>query len=312
MSTNSARRILVTGVKGQVGYEMVRSLQGLGHVVALDRQRLDVGDLAQIRSVVRELKPALIVNPAAYTAVDLAEKEADTAMRVNGEAPGVLAEEARRLGAPLIHFSTDYVFDGAKNQAYVEEDLTAPVNEYGRSKLAGERAIAASGCAYLIFRTSWVYSLRGHNFVNKMFNLAKKGAPLKIVSDQVGAPSWSVMLATMTAHIVAQGLSTGGFEASWWNARSGIYHMTGSGFTTWARFAQEIFAALPEDKRVAIEPILAAEYPTIARRPANSRLCNDKLARTFGLRAPAWEMSLRLCLAEASALVSYSLLFQPS
>ncbi len=197
-------KILVTGKTGQVGYELERSLQGLGQVIALDRAQMDLSNLAQVREVIRSIKPQLIVNPAAYTAVDQAEKEPELAMRINAEAPGVMAEEARTIGAAMIHYSTDYVFDGSKNSPYVETDPTCPINVYGRSKLAGEQAIQAADIPHLILRTSWVYGMRGKNFLLTMLRLAQERDALRIIGDQHGAPTWCRTIADTTAHIVAQ------------------------------------------------------------------------------------------------------------
>ncbi|OJA26964.1 dTDP-4-dehydrorhamnose reductase [Burkholderia ubonensis] len=290
------RRILVTGVGGQVGFELARSLQGLGHVVALDRSTLDLADPDQIRNVVREIQPALIVNPAAYTAVDNAERDEAMAMRVNAIAPGVMAEEAKRIGAALIHYSTDYVFDGAKSSTYVECDPPHPQNVYGQSKLAGEQAIAAVGGHALVLRTSWVYGLRGRNFLLTMLRLGAERPELKIVADQIGAPTWANTIATMTAHVVAQALGADD-SAAWWAVRSGIYHLTAGGETTWHGFASAIFELAGDIKRPLVVPIPSSEYPTPAKRPMNSRLSNDKLANAFGLRAPHWRDALDLCLA---------------
>ena len=198
------RTILVTGVNGQVGFELCRTLQGLGRVVAVDRTRFDLSDFDQMRAVIREVRPTLIVNPAAYTAVDKAESEPDQAMRINGDAPGVIAEEAKRLGAALIHYSTDYVFNGEKDGVYREDDAVDPQNVYGRSKLAGEQAIGAVGVAHLIFRTSWVYGARGKNFLLTMLRLGAERPELKVVADQFGAPTWSNTIAALTAHVIAQ------------------------------------------------------------------------------------------------------------
>jgi dTDP-4-dehydrorhamnose reductase len=288
------RTILLTGVNGQVGFELARTLQGLGRVVAVDRSRLDLGDLDQIRSVVREVKPALIVNPAAYTAVDKAESDVDAAMRANGEAPGVLAEEAKRLGAALVHYSTDYVFDGTKDGAYVEDDAVNPQNVYGKGKLAGEQAIAASGCDHLIFRTSWVYGTRGKNFLLTMLRLGAERDELSVVADQIGAPTWSVTIAALTANVLAQSVSA---NKDWWAEKSGVYHLTAGGSTSWHGFAEAIFELSSLEKKPAVKPIPAASYPTPAARPANSRMSNDKLASAFGVRAPDWREALRLSLA---------------
>ncbi|WP_227242839.1 dTDP-4-dehydrorhamnose reductase [Paraburkholderia caribensis] len=289
------RTILVTGVNGQVGFELARTLQGLGRVIAVDRSVLDLSNLDQVRSIVRETRPNLIVNPSAYTAVDKAETEAELAMRVNGEAPGVLAEEAKKLGATLIHYSTDYVFDGTKDDAYVETDVTNPQNVYGASKLAGEQAIQASGCAHLIFRTSWVYGTRGKNFLLTMLRLGADRPELKVVADQYGAPTWSNTIATLTAHIVAQP-ATSKDSAEWWRARTGVYHLTAGGSTSWHGFASAIFDRAGLDNTPRVLPIPASDYPTPAKRPVNSRMSNDKLEQVFGLRAPLWDDALRLCM----------------
>lgn len=286
-------RILITGKTGQVGYELERSLQGLGEIIAVDRSQMDLADLDQVRDVIRRVKPTLIVNPAAYTAVDKAESEPELAMRINGEAPGVMAEEAKKLGAALIHYSTDYVFDGTKEGAYVETDPTCPVNVYGSSKLAGEQAIAASGVAHLILRTSWVYSTHGKNFLLTMRRLAQEREELGIVSDQFGAPTWSRTIADTTAHIVAQSLATAD-QAAWWNARSGLYHLTAQGSTTWFGFTEEIMAHPSIAKKPRLKPILAQDYPVPAKRPANSVLSSQRVIDTFcGL--PQWQVALGLC-----------------
>ncbi|MGF6858945.1 dTDP-4-dehydrorhamnose reductase [Paraburkholderia sp. CI3] len=298
MSAHDAKRtILVTGVNGQVGYELARTLQGLGNVVAVDRSRLDLSNLDQIRAVVRDLRPALIVNPAAYTAVDKAEEERDLAMRINGEAPGVLAEEAKKLGAALIHYSTDYVFNGTKEGAYVEDDPTDPQNVYGRSKLAGEQAIAASGVNHLVLRTSWVYGTRGKNFLLTMLRLGADRPELKVVADQFGAPTWCNTIATLTAHLCAQSFAAED-GAKWWDERSGIYHLCAGDSTSWHGFASAIFELADLPNRPNTLPIPAADYPTPAKRPANSRMSNDKLARVFGLAGPHWRDALKLCLTD--------------
>jgi len=300
MTTQEPRTILLTGINGQVGYELARSLQGLGRVVALDRGALDLGDLDQIRRVVRDLKPALIVNPAAHTAVDKAESEVDVAMRLNGEAPGVLAEEAKRIGASLVHYSTDYVFNGRKDGIYKEEDAVDPQSVYGRSKLAGEQAIAASGCDYLIFRTSWVYGTRGKNFLLTMLRLGAEREELSVVADQHGAPTWANTIAVLSANILAQALAADqaqGDRHAWWQQHSGIFHMTASGSTSWHGFAEAIFELSSLARKPVVKPIPSAAYPTPAIRPSNSRLSNDKLAKTFGLCAPDWRDALRLCMA---------------
>ncbi|RZF30759.1 dTDP-4-dehydrorhamnose reductase [Paraburkholderia sp. UYCP14C] len=298
MSAHDANRtILVTGVNGQVGYELARTLQGLGNVVAVDRSRLDLSNLEQIRAVVRDVRPALIVNPAAYTAVDKAEEERDLAMRINGEAPGVLAEEAKKLGAALIHYSTDYVFNGTKQGAYVEDDPTDPQNVYGATKLAGEQAIAASGVNHLVLRTSWVYGTRGKNFLLTMLRLGADRPELKVVADQFGAPTWCNTIATLTAHLCAQSFAADD-SAKWWSERSGIYHLCAGDSTSWHGFASAIFELADLPNKPNTLPIPASDYPTPAKRPANSRMSNDKLARVFGLAAPHWRDALKLCLTD--------------
>lgn len=292
MSGAADRTILLTGVSGQVGFELARSLQGLGKVIAVDRSRLDLGDLDQVRAVVRDVKPSLIVNPAAYTAVDKAETDADAAMRANGEAPGVLAEEAKRLGAALVHYSTDYVFDGTKEGAYVEDDAVNPQNVYGKSKLAGEQAIAASGCDHLIFRTSWVYGTRGKNFLLTMLRLGAERDELSVVADQIGAPTWSNTIAALTANVLAQAAVA---DQQWWSEKSGVYHLTAGGSTSWHGFAQAIFDLSTLETKPVVKPIPASSYPTPAARPANSRMSGAKLREAFGIEATDWREALALC-----------------
>ncbi|WP_322015074.1 dTDP-4-dehydrorhamnose reductase [Paraburkholderia sp. J12] len=287
--------ILVTGAAGQVGFEAVRALQGLGTVVAVDRSRLDLTRLDQVRDLVREVKPALIVNAAAYTAVDRAQADAETAQLLNAGLPRVLAEEAARLDSLLIHYSTDYVFDGTKAGCYVESDEPNPLNVYGHTKLAGEQAIAAVGGKHLVFRTSWVYGARGRNFMLTMLRLAKQAdASISVVDDQVGAPTWSATIAALSAAVVARYCASVA-SPEWWCERSGVYHLTAGGATSWYGFACAVFEAVQYED-VAVTPIATSDYPTPARRPANSRLNCDKLAAVFGLRAPDWRESLALCL----------------
>jgi dTDP-4-dehydrorhamnose reductase len=281
---------LLTGAHGQVGYELERCLQGLGEVVAPGRERLDLSDLAQVRDVVRALRPGLIVNAAAYTAVDRAESEPALAHIVNAEAPGVLAGEARSLGAAMVHFSTDYVFDGSKDGPYVESDPAAPLNVYGRTKLQGEQAVAAAGIPHLILRTSWVYGMRGHNFLLTMLRLARERGELRVVADQHGAPTWSRTVAQTTAHILAQARCGG---ADWWEGNGGLYHLGCQGKTTWHGFAEAIMEATSNP--VPVIPISTNEFPTAARRPSNSLLDSSRLANRF-CRLPEWRETLALCL----------------
>ncbi|WP_342117181.1 dTDP-4-dehydrorhamnose reductase [Pseudoduganella sp. OTU4001] len=284
-------KILLTGASGQVGYELERSLQGLGEVVAVDRSRMALDNLDQVRSVIREVKPQLIVNPAAYTAVDKAESEPQLAHRINAEAPGVMAEEAKRLGAALVHYSTDYVFPGNQPGARREGDATGPANVYGASKLAGEQAIAASGVPHLIFRTSWVYGMRGKNFLLTMLRLAQERDELRVVADQHGAPTWSRTIADTTALVLAQARGPG---EGWWQDHGGIYHLASQGETTWHGFTQAILAQAGIDCRVL--PITSAEYPVPAKRPEFSVLDSGKLMSQF-CNLPSWQEALRLCMA---------------
>jgi dTDP-4-dehydrorhamnose reductase len=296
MTVRAQGTILLTGADGQVGFELARSLQGLGRVVALERGGLDLSDLDQVRRVVREVKPMLIVNAAAHTAVDQAETDVNAAMLLNAQAPGVLAQEAKRLGAALVHYSTDYVFDGTKAGSYVEDDAANPQNVYGKSKLAGEQAIAESGCAHLIFRTSWVYGMRGKNFLLTMLRLGAQRDELSVVADQHGAPTWANTIAVLSANVLSQAAAGQGDSRDWWQQHSGVYHLTAGGATSWHGFAEAIFEFADLEKKPAVKPIPAASYPTPAVRPSNSRLSNDKLADTFGLRAPEWRVALRLCM----------------
>ncbi|WP_377701968.1 dTDP-4-dehydrorhamnose reductase [Pseudoduganella sp. UC29_71] len=283
-------KILLTGSSGQVGYELERSLQGLGEVVALDRSRMDLADLDQVRAVIRAVQPGLIVNPAAYTAVDKAESEPELAFRINAEAPGVMAEEAKKLGAALVHYSTDYVFPGDDPAPRVEHDATGPINVYGASKLAGEQAIAAAGVPHLIFRTSWVYGMRGKNFLLTMLKLARERDELRIVADQHGAPTWSRTIADATALVLAQ---AGAGGQDWWQQHSGIYHLSSQGQTTWFEFTQAIIEQAGIDCR--LQPITSAEYPVPARRPQYSVLSSQRLQQQF-CRLPHWRDALALCM----------------
>jgi dTDP-4-dehydrorhamnose reductase len=286
--------ILLTGVNGQVGWELRRTLATLGPVTALDSKALDLADPDAIRSTVRGLRPQIIVNPAAYTAVDKAESEPDRARAVNGVAPGVLAEEAKKAGAILVHYSTDYVFDGAKDGPYAEDDPTGPLGVYGATKLAGEEAIQATGGRYLIFRTSWVYGRRGGNFLLTMQRLMRERPELKVVDDQIGAPTWSRLIAEATAQVLSQCLSPA--RAADRPQPWGTYHLTCAGETSWYGFAGAIAELTPMETRPRLTPIPGSGYPTPARRPANSRLDNGRLERVFGLRLPHWREALELCL----------------
>ena len=288
-------KILLTGVNGQVGWELQRTLATLGTVTAPTRQQLDLTDAAALRQYLDTLQPQLIVNPAAYTAVDKAETEPELAHRINTVAPTVMAEMAAKLGAAMVHYSTDYVFDGKKTTPYTETDPTHPLGVYGATKLAGEAAIIAAGIPYLILRTSWVYSLRGGNFLLTMQRLFNEREQLNIVADQYGAPTWSRMIAEATAQMLIQKP----FAKA---EQSGIYNLTSRGVTNWHAFATTILAqtSLPESKQITLNAIPASQYPTPAQRPANSVLAGDKLQAAFGIALPDWQTALTMCLAGAA------------
>jgi len=278
-------RILLTGKNGQIGWELQRTLDALGEVTALGRAEMDLSKADAVRARIREIKPDIIVNAAAYTAVDKAESEPDLAMAINGVAPGIMAEEAKRLGALLVHYSTDYVFDGTKSSPYTEEDSPNPLSVYGKTKLAGERAIAASGADYLILRTSWVYSTRGKNFVLTILRLAAERPELKVVGDQQGAPTWARDIAATTARVLDEP-----------KERFGLFHLSASGATSWFGFATEILRI--SGQTTPVRSIPSSEFPSPAARPANSVLDNSKFRTSFGLELPAWQSSLKQCLAE--------------
>lgn len=289
-------KILLTGCAGQLGRELKRSLACLGELAACDRRQLDLANPDALCNAVRANAPDVIVNAAAYTAVDKAETEAELATAINAAAPAILAEEARRLGALLIHYSTDYVFDGTKPTPYTEDDSTAPLSAYGRSKRAGELAIAAAGSRHLIFRTSWVYGLHGANFMKTMLRLGRRscetGDELRVVDDQVGAPTWTRHLADVTAMILARK-----------EVPDGLYHLAAAGETSWHDYAEAIFAEALRtgllDKSPVVRRITSADYPLPAARPANSRLDCSRFRRDFGLALPDWRAGLIDCLADA-------------
>jgi dTDP-4-dehydrorhamnose reductase len=300
--------ILLTGKNGQVGRELSSMLPEIGEVIAFDRQGLDLSNPDEIRRVIRAVRPGLIVNAAAYTAVDKAELEESLASAVNARAPGVMAEEAKKIGASVVHYSTDYVFDGSKSLPYTEDDLPNPQSAYGRTKLEGERAIQQSGVAHLIFRTAWVYAREGRNFLLTILRLATQRDELKIVRDQIGAPTTSHEIAAATTRILTQSFGkTGGTKTL--ADVSGLYHMTAAGETNWFHFAETILEEaratspapawysaatnnLPLITRRVI-PITTAEYPTPARRPAYSVLANSRLAHIFQMELPEWRAQLR-------------------
>ncbi len=293
------RKIFLTGKNGQIGWELQRTLAPLGDVVAVDRQELDLADPDSIRKVIREIRPELIVNAAAYTAVDKAESEPDLAMAVNGIAPGVMAEEAKHLNAAIIHYSTDYVFDGSKKSPYSEEDVPNPLNVYGKTKLAGERAIQAVGAPHIILRTSWVYGTRGKNFLLTILKLARERSELKIVEDQIGAPTWSRTLAEATSQILAQHYSPISQSSASIMDISGLYHAVSGGMTSWYGFAKKILETASSHiphSLPRLVPIPSIDYPAPAKRPQNSCLSCEKLKRTYGLVFPLWDKLLTQCL----------------
>ena len=301
-------KILLIGKNGQIGDDLRRILPRLGDVVATDREQLDLSRGADIRKLIRKLHPTLIVNAAAYTAVDQAEKEEALARTINSEAPAIMAEEAKKISAALVHYSTDYVFDGTKNFPYEENDPPNPISVYGKTKLAGEQAIRDSGVNHLIFRTAWVYSTRGKNFLLTILGLATQREELRIVQDQIGAPTWSREIASATDKALEQIYKrTDGMAA--WSERGGTYHMTAGGKTNWHEFTEAIFEEAVQMRNPAVWfraatsgkelltrrviPIANSKYPSPARRPAYSVLSNSKFNRVFGIQLPDWRKQLK-------------------
>lgn len=286
LSLNSPR-FLITGANGQLGFELQRALAPLGEFIALDRAGCDLSIADSIRAAVRAAKPDVIFNAGAYTAVDKAESEPDQAHAINAVAPGVIGEEAAKIGALVIHYSTDYVFDGKKAEAYLEADTATPLGVYGETKLAGEQALVGSCARHLIFRTSWVFGLHGKNFIKTILRLASERSELKIVADQFGAPTGAALLADTSTHIAARYLRDGSE-----NFPFGLYHLAAAGETSWHGFAQHIVAKATNapfrDAINRIHPITTPEYPTPAARPANSRLDTTKFRTAFGLHLPDW------------------------
>jgi len=281
-----------------VGYELARLLPAIGYVIALDFPEVDLAKPEDLRRLIREVGPRIIVNAAAYTAVDQAEAEPERAMAVNGAAPEVMAAEAKRLGAMLVHYSTDYVYDGSKNGPYVETDPPNPRNSYGRSKLAGDLAVLESNAPHFVFRTSWVYGSRGKNFLLTMLRLFGERSEVQVVDDQIGAPTWcrQIARATVTALQPAAG-GNDGFEQV--TQRSGLYHLTAGGSTSWFGFASAIHASrFPAGGGPRLLPILTTDYPLPARRPMNSLLDNSQLARVLGIAQVGWREQLAECLRE--------------
>jgi dTDP-4-dehydrorhamnose reductase len=284
--------LLLLGNTGQLGWELQRTLQPLGVVVALDYPEINMADTASIRKTVQEHRPQVIVNATAYTAVDKAESEPELAEAINGTGPGVLAEEARKLNAVLVHYSTDYVFDGTKGAPYVETDLPHPLNVYGESKLAGEQAVQSIDGNYLIFRTAWVYSLRRDSFVTKVLQWARQNETVRMVDDQISNPTWARMLAEITSQVLARG-------EEYIHERAGLYHLAGGGFASrfeWARLILELDPDQHEQMVKEMLPAPTSDFITPARRPLFSALNCDNFAATFGLRLPPWEAALRMAM----------------
>lgn len=286
-------KVLITGQHGQVSRELQLQLQGLGELIVLGRDQLDLANVDQIRQQIQAHRPDLIINAAAHTAVDQAESEPDAAFAINAIAPGVLAEEAKALGIPLIHYSTDYVFDGSKPAPYTEADTPNPLGVYGQSKLAGEEAIAAVGGEYLILRTSWVYSSHGKNFLLTMQRLLQEKPQMRIVADQIGAPTWAGSIARSTRALIERWQA--GEPGEW-----GVYHLTNQGETSWFGFAEAIGEHLRTQGKACaeLEAIPSSAYPTPAKRPLNSRLDCSRLQQQWHVSQPSWQDALRECLAQ--------------
>ena len=284
-------RILITGRNGQLGWELARSFAKIGDVFAFDRDGLDLAHADAIRRVCAEIKPSLILNAGAYTAVDRAEQEPELAMQINGIAPRIFAEEANRLGAALIHYSTDYVFSGDATTPYREEDSTSPQNVYGATKLAGEQAVCAVADRFLVFRTSWVYAARRQNFLLTMLRLSREREELRVVADQIGSPTWVQTLADFTRAAVSANASLA--------ITDGIYHISAGGRTSWHGFAETILAEIADPKRIAkrVVPILTTDFPTPAKRPAFSVLSNQKIEFATKMTVPSWQQQLAGCAA---------------
>lgn len=291
----SGRPVLLTGGTGQVGSELVRMLSGY-EVVAPKRSELNLSNAESVRACIRAVKPGVIVNAGAYTAVDKAESERIECFAANAEGPRALAEAGLQVAAPILHFSTDYVFDGAKPGAYLENDPVAPLSVYGQSKEQGERNIRATTGAAIILRCSWIYSTHGTNFLRTILRLRNERDTLRIVDDQIGAPTWARGIAEAAATIIRSATQSGNGFQEFFVARSGTYHLSAGGSTTWKGFAQAILGATP-GKQPAVEGISTSEYGAAAPRPRNSVLDNSKIAGAFGVRLPAWQDQLKACLA---------------
>ncbi len=290
-------KILLTGPAGQIGWELLRFLDALGEIIPADRAVMDLANPASIPQILRELKPDLIVNAAGYTAVDKAETETELAEAVNAIAPAILAREAAELGAAIVHYSTDYVFDGEKRSPYTPEDLTNPINVYGRTKLQGEQAIINSGAHHIILRTSWVYSMRRQNFLLTMLRLAKTRPELRVVNDQHGCPSWSRLIARGTAEILSRTTSREKNHTTF-NGNDGIYHLACEGETTWYELAKHILKSAAADPMPEVTPIITADFPAAAQRPPYSTLDCSKARQIFGVNLGPWRPAIDAALRD--------------
>jgi len=288
-------KILLTGKTGQIGKELNNIVGDLGNLITVDKEQLDLSKPNSIEPVILDIKPDIIINPAAYTAVDKAEEEADLAMTVNAIAPGLLAKAAKKVGAGLIHYSTDYVFDGCSGIPYKEEDPPNPLNVYGQTKLAGEKAVAEAGIPFLIIRTGWVYSLHGKNFLRTIKKLAEEKDIIQVIDDQIGAPTWASSVALKTHQILKQCLNKKWLETKD-PSLSGIFHLTCQGKTSWHGFAREVLNISNASQNIKLIAIPTSDYPTPARRPSNSLLNNEKIQKVFGLDMPNWEDALKDCM----------------
>ena len=288
-------KILLTGKTGQIGEELNNIVGDLGNLITVDKEQLDLSKPNSIEPVILDIKPDIIINPAAYTAVDKAEEEPDLAMTVNAIAPGLLAKAARKVGAGLIHYSTDYVFDGCSEIPYKEEDPPNPLNVYGKTKLAGEKSVAEAGVPFLIIRTGWVYSLHGKNFLRTIKKLAEEKDIIQVVDDQIGAPTWARSVALKTHQILKQCLNKKWLETKD-PSLSGIFHLTCQGKTSWHGFARKVLNISNASQNIKLIAIPTSDYPTPATRPSNSLLNNEKIQKVFGLDMPHWEDALKDCM----------------
>lgn len=285
-------RVLIFGRNGQVARELQRSCASISEMRAIGSDQVNLKDESAIAKAIREFKPSHIVNAAAYTAVDKAEQERELAFKINGHALGVMGEEAKKIQAHIVHYSTDYVFDGTQKTPYLETDLTQPVNAYGESKLQGEHLLAQSGAEHVILRVSWVYGLYGHNFLKTMLRLGAEREELSVVADQVGVPTWSRHIADATAHILRDPNL---------HSKSGVYHLTPQGQTTWHGFASRIFELAADKEKLKVQsvhPIKTEQFPTPAKRPASSLMNSDKVQKVFGVRLPQWDESLTMLMQD--------------